>query len=67
MSPLLGLVGNWGEFLSQAAPKYQMETLRHHERTGRPLGEEGFVAKLEKRSGRILHRRKPGPERRIQN
>ncbi|MCG3115250.1 MAG: transposase [Candidatus Manganitrophus sp. SA1] len=43
------------------------EVLRHHERTGRPLGEEGFVAKLEKGLGRILHRRKPGSKRSIQN
>jgi hypothetical protein len=43
------------------------EAHRHRERTGRPLGEEGFVAKLEKGLGRILHRRKPGPKRSIQN
>ncbi len=43
-------------------PMDQMEALRHHERTGRPLGGEGFVAKLEKGLGRIFHRRKPGPK-----
>jgi putative transposase len=67
VSPLLGLVGNWREFLSQGGPPHQMEALRHHERTGRPLGEEGFVGKLEKVLGRMLHRRKPGPQRRTSN
>ena len=67
VSLLLGLVGNWWEFLSQAAPQHQVEELRRHERTGRPLGGEGFVAKLEKALGRILHRRKPGPKRKTLN
>lgn len=66
-SPLLGFVGNWGEFLSQMAVQHQMEALRLHEGTGRPLGGEGFVAKLEKALGRILHRQKPGHKRRTQN
>ena len=67
VSPLLGFVRNWGEFLLQVAPQHQMEALRHHERTGRPLGEEDFVAKLEKSLGRILHRRRPGPKQKASN
>ncbi|HXN05700.1 MAG TPA: transposase [Nitrospiria bacterium] len=67
VSPLLGLVGNWREFLSQAASEDQREELRRHERTGRPLGADGFVAELEKTLGRILHRRKPGPQRKTSN
>lgn len=67
VSPLLGLVGNWQEFLSQAAPQDQAEAFRRHERTGRPLGSEGFVAKIEKALGCILQRRKPGPKRKRLN
>jgi putative transposase len=67
VSPLLGLVGSWRESLPKRLPPYEMEARRHHERTGRPLGEEGFVAKLEKGLGRMLHRRKPGAKRSIQN
>lgn len=63
--PLLNLIGNWREFLLQAVPYYQMEALRLHGRTGRPLGGEGFVAKLEKGLGRIFHRRKPGPKQKL--
>lgn len=38
--------------------------IRLHGRTGRPLGEEGFIKKLEGISGRILGKRKPGPNKR---
>ena len=65
--PLLGLVGKWREFLSQAVPQNQVEALRRHERTGRPLGEQGFVTKLEEALGRMLHRGKPGPKRKVSN
>ena len=67
VSPLLDIVGDWKEFLLEAVPPNQMEVLRHHERTGRPLGGNGFVAKIEKASGRMLRRQKPGPKRKILN
>ncbi|MBI4356379.1 MAG: hypothetical protein HY559_00660, partial [Gammaproteobacteria bacterium] len=41
---------------------HHAKALRHHERTGRPLGDVEFVNKLEKVLGRILHCRKPGPK-----
>ncbi len=31
-----------------------------HSRTGRPLGEPDFIGKLERQTGRVLHKRKPG-------
>jgi len=37
-----------------------IDTLRKHERIGRPLGNERFVDKLEVTLGRILRRQKPG-------
>ncbi|MGA9921928.1 MAG: hypothetical protein WBQ29_00910 [Isosphaeraceae bacterium] len=37
-----------------------MKALRAHERTGRPLGDEDFLALLEQNLGRILRRQKPG-------
>lgn len=67
VSPLLSLVPNWREFLSVTAPEHQTEALRRHERTGRPLGADGFVDKLEKALGRVLHRRKPGPQKKSSN
>ena len=39
-----------------------MKALRAQERTGRPLGDEDFLALLEQNLGRILRRQKPGPK-----
>ena len=44
--------------------KATREALRRHERTGRPLGSEKFIAKLERIAGRLLRRQKPGPKTR---
>ena len=33
-----------------------------HERTGRPLGTDSFIGRLENAPGRILHKQKPGPK-----
>ena len=37
--------------------------MRHDERTGRPLGDAGFIAGLESQPGRFLRKRNPGPKR----
>jgi putative transposase len=39
----------------------EVYALRRHARTGRPLGDDVFVARLEKTLGRTFRRRKPGP------
>ena len=41
----------------------EQEALRLHERTGRPLGDARFLAKLERLAGRVLRPRKPGPKK----
>lgn len=61
VQPLLALVGNWQEFLNAALPPDQLALLRRHERTGRPLGTEGFVGRLEQAMGRVLRKQRPGP------
>jgi putative transposase len=53
----------WGEFLDAGLDDGMLETIRSGERTGRPLGDAGFVARLEAVTGRDLARRKPGPKR----
>ena len=60
VSPLLEIVGDWGEFLSQEVAQEDVRLLRSHERTGRPLGSEDFIDRLETASGRVLRRLKPG-------
>ena len=63
--PLLALVDDWAEFLDDGLEASAAEALRRHERSGRPLGGESFLAALERRLGRTLapQRRGPKPKR----
>jgi putative transposase len=53
---------SWEEFLSAPSRAEEVATLSRHGRTGRPLGDAGFVAHLEQLLGRPLARHKPGPK-----
>lgn len=52
----------WGDFLGGGLDADSLAAIRGGERTGRPLGDAGFVAALETATGRQLARRKPGPK-----
>jgi len=58
--PLLDLAGGWKAFLAGNMSESDLEAIRSHERTGHPLGGDGFFKKLEKRLGRNVKPRKPG-------
>jgi putative transposase len=62
VAPLAKIVPNWRGFLARAIREEDIKTLRGHKRTGRPLGEEEFLATLEQKLGRVLRRQKPGPK-----
>jgi putative transposase len=62
VAPLLELVPNWRAFLARVLREEDINLLRAHERTGRPLGDEEFLATLEQHLGRTLRRQKPGPK-----
>jgi putative transposase len=62
VAPLLEIAGDWRLFLAGSGSEAQMDEIRKHERTGRPLGSEGFVEKLESALERTLKRAKPGPK-----
>jgi putative transposase len=63
VKPGLSLVqGDWKSFLSIKDSSKQMESLRISGRTGRPLGNDKFIEFLEKKLGRILKPKKPGPK-----
>jgi putative transposase len=62
VAPLLEIAGDWRLFLAGGETEEQTNDIRKHERTGRPLGSEGFVEKLESALERILKRGKPGPK-----
>jgi putative transposase len=56
------LAGNWLEFLSGGDEK-EMNVLRMATRTGRPAGDEVFIAELSKIAGKIIMRGRPGRPR----
>jgi len=62
VGPLLGLVPNWSAFLGTGLTEGEWSRLRRHETTGRPLGDDSFLGRLETLLGRVLRRLKPGPK-----
>ena len=62
VGPLIERCGDRGTHLAQGLTAAHAALFRRHECTGRPMGNEGFVARIGKLLGRILHRRKPGPK-----
>jgi putative transposase len=60
--PLLDLVPDWAAFLNGGLQEDEHQAIRAGERTGRPLGSDLFIKRLEKRLGRSLAKRKPGPK-----
>jgi len=62
VKPMLDRVENWAEMLA-SGDQAAFDDLRMHERTGRPLGQDGFVDRMSLLAGRTLGRKKPGPKR----
>ncbi|MBV6467848.1 MAG: hypothetical protein PGMFKBFP_03220 [Anaerolineales bacterium] len=62
VAPLLEMSGEWSDFLSRGLSDEEVEKFRFHERTGRPLGTNSFIARLENVLGRMLNKQKPGPK-----
>jgi putative transposase len=60
VAPLLGLVPDWREYIQCECSEPELERLRKHERTGRPLGSENFLRSLESLLGRELVLKKAG-------
>lgn len=67
VSSLLEIVGDWRHYLTMKSEEEQIDDLRKHERTGRPLGDREFVEKLETKLNRPLRRRKPGLKKEANN
>lgn len=58
--PMLQRVSNWQSYLGCNDATDTLQNLRQHVRTGRPLGDGAFVARLEKIAGRPLQPKKAG-------
>jgi putative transposase len=63
VAPLLERWPGWREMLNVELTAESIEGLRRHERTGRPLGSEQFVAKCEAAVSRELRPKSPGRPR----
>jgi len=48
--------------MGEAVSEERGASLRRHERTGRPLGNERFVTRVERLLGRVLRPQKRGPK-----
>jgi len=53
----------WEKFLAFDVQEQEIELLRKHERTGRPLGADSFIEKMELLLDRKLKPQKPGPKK----
>ena len=62
--PLLDIVGDsWKHFLTSDVSKTEIDSFRKHERTGRPLGEDSFIERMENLLDIPLKPQKPGPKK----
>ena len=61
--PSADLAGHWADMLGEDEDPSVTEEIRHHTSTGRPLGDEAFVARLEAMAGRVLRALAPGRPR----
>lgn len=59
---LKDMIDNWKAFLSTEIDVHDQKLIKLHERTGRPLGGDSFVEKLEKALDIKLKKDKPGPK-----
>jgi putative transposase len=61
--PLIEMVNSsWKKFLSVDARDSDMVLFRKHERTGRPIGTDAFIDRMERLLDRRLKPEKPGPK-----
>ena len=62
---LLERVKDWRQYLRAALEAEEAPLWRRHERTGRPLGEPAFLARIERLLGRTVRpaKRVPKPKR----
>ncbi len=54
------MIDDWEEFLRSTTSEQDIKMLQQHGRTGRPLGRDGFLARLEKSIGRLFKPKKSG-------
>lgn len=62
VEPMLNRVFNWSNYLGESGNEDLTDKIRQHSKTGRPLGSEQFLERLESICGRPLKPGKRGPK-----
>ena len=62
--PMLERVSDWMEYLAAPPDDDAVKNLQENAKCGRPVGDDGFINRLEQITGRSLKRKKPGPKTR---
>lgn len=61
---LYGMVKDWRKYLDEKIEGSDaVDNIRKSTKTGRPIGDYDFVKEIEKLTGRLLRRKKPGPKK----
>jgi putative transposase len=58
--PLVVEITDWKSFVNEEESEDSLRSIRKHLMTGRPFGDDVFISRLEKMTGRILKKMKPG-------
>jgi len=53
----------WKGFLREGIREEELKRIRRHVASGRPMGDDAFVDRVERMLNRVLKKRKPGPKR----
>ena len=64
VQPMLDRVDDWQDFLAHDPSRATLQELRKHTQTGRPLGDETFLNRLERLTGRVLRPGERGRKKR---
>ena len=62
VEPMLDRIAHWSAYLQTENSAAELDTIRRHARTGRPIQDETFLTKLEKITGKDLRILNPGPK-----
>ena len=65
--PLLKPVPRWAKHLSADADQETIRQLHLHEATGRPVGSDRFLARMERIVGRLPRPRRPGRKKKTRD
>lgn len=53
-------IKDWSNFLNQGLTESEIKQIAEHEKSGRPLGNDEFIRKIEEMTGRTLRKKRPG-------